>query len=68
MRREAGGFLREESCTPLDVERIGVPAEATPAYLGFTMASHILGRAVLTATAEVSGLTTPSSLQPWSKR
>lgn len=37
----------------LDVESIGVPAEATPAYLGFTMASHILGRAVLTATAEI---------------
>ncbi|MFI5843150.1 YbhB/YbcL family Raf kinase inhibitor-like protein [Catenuloplanes sp. NPDC051500] len=36
----------------LDVEKIGVPAEATPAYLGFTIAGHILGRAVLTATAE----------------
>ena len=37
----------------LDVENIGVPAEGTPAYLGFTIASHILGRAVLTATAEI---------------
>jgi phosphatidylethanolamine-binding protein (PEBP) family uncharacterized protein len=37
----------------LDVEQIGVPAEATPAYLGFTMANHILGRAVLTVTAEI---------------
>ncbi len=36
----------------LDVESIGVPADATPAYLGFTMAGHTLGRAVLTATAE----------------
>lgn len=36
----------------LNVEAIGVPAEGTPAYLGFTMAGHILGRAVLTATAE----------------
>ncbi|MFG6402409.1 YbhB/YbcL family Raf kinase inhibitor-like protein [Microbacterium sp. P04] len=36
----------------LDVATIGVPADATPAYLGFTMASHILGRAVLVATAE----------------
>ncbi len=35
----------------LDVASIGVPADATPAVLGFTMASHILGRAVLTATA-----------------
>jgi Raf kinase inhibitor-like YbhB/YbcL family protein len=36
----------------LDVESIGVPADATPALLGFTIASHILGRAVLVATAE----------------
>ncbi|OON76456.1 YbhB/YbcL family Raf kinase inhibitor-like protein [Streptomyces tsukubensis] len=36
----------------LDVASIGVPADATPAALGFTMAGHILGRAVLTATAE----------------
>lgn len=36
----------------LDVESIGVPADATPAALGFAMAPHILGRAVLTATAE----------------
>ncbi|GAA0937314.1 hypothetical protein GCM10009574_032760 [Streptomyces asiaticus] len=36
----------------LDVESIGVPADATPAVLGFTMSGHILGRAVLTATAE----------------
>lgn len=38
----------------LDVESIGVPEEATPAFLGFTVAGHILGRAVLTATAETS--------------
>ncbi|MFJ4653454.1 YbhB/YbcL family Raf kinase inhibitor-like protein [Nocardia sp. NPDC088792] len=38
----------------LDVESIGVPPEATPAVLGFTMAGHILGRAVLTATAETA--------------
>ncbi|WP_406835595.1 YbhB/YbcL family Raf kinase inhibitor-like protein [Streptomyces sp. AHU1] len=36
----------------LDVESIGVAADATPAALGFTMAGHVLGRAVLTATAE----------------
>ena len=36
----------------LDTDTIGVPADATPAYLGFTIAGHILGRAVLTATAE----------------
>ena len=38
----------------LDVESIGVPADATPAFLGFNIASHILGRAVLTATAEIT--------------
>ncbi|MEV5322591.1 hypothetical protein AB0K67_00460 [Nonomuraea sp. NPDC052634] len=36
----------------LDVEDIGVPADATPAYLGFTMAGHTLARATLVATAE----------------
>ncbi|MFJ3824192.1 YbhB/YbcL family Raf kinase inhibitor-like protein [Streptomyces nodosus] len=36
----------------LDVASIGVAADATPAALGFAMASHILGRAVLTVTAE----------------
>ncbi|MGA5300410.1 YbhB/YbcL family Raf kinase inhibitor-like protein [Nucisporomicrobium flavum] len=36
----------------LDTEDIGVPADATPANLGFTMAGHILGRATLTATGE----------------
>lgn len=39
----------------LDVESIDVPADATPAMLGFMMAPHILGRAVLTATAETPG-------------
>ncbi|MFE4176828.1 YbhB/YbcL family Raf kinase inhibitor-like protein [Streptomyces sp. NPDC056909] len=38
----------------LDVESIGVQTDATPAVLGFTMAGHILGRAILTATAETS--------------
>ncbi|GAA2130510.1 YbhB/YbcL family Raf kinase inhibitor-like protein [Streptomyces synnematoformans] len=36
----------------LDVDSVGVPADATPAVLGFTMSGHTLGRAVLTATAE----------------
>ncbi|MBN0049183.1 YbhB/YbcL family Raf kinase inhibitor-like protein [Streptomyces actuosus] len=36
----------------LDVASVGVAADATPAVLGFTMAGHVLGRAVLTATAE----------------
>ncbi|MGK4598371.1 YbhB/YbcL family Raf kinase inhibitor-like protein [Amycolatopsis sp. w19] len=39
----------------LDVESLGVPADCTPAFLGFTMASHVLGRAVLIATAETPG-------------
>ncbi|WP_250006644.1 YbhB/YbcL family Raf kinase inhibitor-like protein [Actinoplanes sp. M2I2] len=36
----------------LDVETIGVPADGTPAFLGFTMAGHILARATIVATAE----------------
>ena len=38
----------------LDTDDIGVPADATPAFLGFTIASHILGRAVLVATGEIA--------------
>ncbi|MET9001838.1 YbhB/YbcL family Raf kinase inhibitor-like protein [Amycolatopsis sp. NPDC004169] len=38
----------------LDVEHIEVDPQGTPAYLGFQMASHILGRAVLVATAETA--------------
>ncbi|WP_208643858.1 YbhB/YbcL family Raf kinase inhibitor-like protein [Rhodococcus ruber] len=38
----------------LDVEDIGVPQDATPALLGFNMASHILGRATIIATAETT--------------
>ncbi|GLY16806.1 YbhB/YbcL family Raf kinase inhibitor-like protein [Kineosporia rhizophila] len=38
----------------LDVEDIGVPAEGTPAFLGFTIAGHILARATIVATAETS--------------
>jgi Raf kinase inhibitor-like YbhB/YbcL family protein len=38
----------------LDVETLGVPADATPAFLGFTIASHVLARAVLVPTAEVA--------------
>jgi Raf kinase inhibitor-like YbhB/YbcL family protein len=37
----------------LDVEDIGVPAEGTPAFLGFNIASHILGRATIVATGEI---------------
>lgn len=36
----------------LDTEDLGVGATATPAFLGFNIASHILGRATLIATAE----------------
>lgn len=36
----------------LDVEDLGVPAHATPAFLGFNMLTHTLGRAVIVATFE----------------
>jgi Raf kinase inhibitor-like YbhB/YbcL family protein len=37
----------------LDVEDIGVPADATPAYLGFNIFMHVLGRATMVVTAEI---------------
>ena len=36
----------------LDVEDIGIPAEGTPAYLGFLMSGHTLGRATIVGIAE----------------
>ncbi|OII18872.1 YbhB/YbcL family Raf kinase inhibitor-like protein [Curtobacterium sp. MCBA15_013] len=38
----------------LDVEDIGVPVDGTPAFLGFNIASHILGRATIVPTAEIT--------------
>ncbi|MEU8359893.1 YbhB/YbcL family Raf kinase inhibitor-like protein [Nonomuraea sp. NPDC048882] len=37
----------------LDVEDIGVPADSTPGWLGWVMSTHVLGRAILVATAEI---------------
>ncbi|QEC50394.1 YbhB/YbcL family Raf kinase inhibitor-like protein [Baekduia soli] len=42
----------------LDTESLagdGVTPDSTPAFLGFVISGHILGRAVLTATAEITG-------------
>ena len=36
----------------LDVDELGVSADATPAYLGVQMLGHVIGRATLIATAE----------------
>ncbi|SDD53645.1 YbhB/YbcL family Raf kinase inhibitor-like protein [Auraticoccus monumenti] len=38
--------------TALDVAEIGVARDGTPAFLGFTVAGHVLARAHLVATAE----------------
>lgn len=38
----------------LDIEDIGVPADGSPAFLGFNIASHILGRAGFVVTAEIA--------------
>ncbi|GAA2072707.1 hypothetical protein GCM10009840_01860 [Pseudolysinimonas kribbensis] len=37
----------------LDTETLGVPADASPAYVGFTVHAHVLARAVLVPTFEV---------------
>ncbi len=38
----------------VDVETLGVPHEATPAYLGFNLFSHTVGRAMIVAWYEVA--------------
>jgi Raf kinase inhibitor-like YbhB/YbcL family protein len=37
----------------LDTDDLGIPAEATPAYLGFNLFSHTLARGTIVATYEV---------------
>ena len=37
----------------VDVESLDIPEEATPAYLGFNLFSHTLGRATIVGTYEV---------------
>ncbi|HET6257383.1 MAG TPA: YbhB/YbcL family Raf kinase inhibitor-like protein, partial [Pseudonocardia sp.] len=39
----------------LDVESLGIPQDATPAFLGFNLFSHTLARAVIVATYENQG-------------
>ena len=39
----------------VDVEKLDVPAEATPAYLGFNLFSHAIARALITGTYENKG-------------
>jgi hypothetical protein len=39
----------------LDTASLGVPAEASPAFFGFNVFSHILGRATIVCTAEIKG-------------
>ncbi len=38
----------------VDVPTLDIPAEATPAYLGFNLFSHTLGRATIVGTFEVT--------------
>jgi Raf kinase inhibitor-like YbhB/YbcL family protein len=37
----------------LDVASLGIPPEATPAFFGFNLLGHILGRATIVTTAEI---------------
>jgi Raf kinase inhibitor-like YbhB/YbcL family protein len=39
----------------VDVETLGIPAEARPAFLGFNLFSHAIARAVLTPIYENKG-------------
>jgi hypothetical protein len=48
----------------MDVQQIGLAAEANPAHLGFIMVNQIIGRAVLTVTAESAACRRPHR-RPW---
>lgn len=39
----------------VDVDDLGIPAEATPAFLGFNLFGHAIGRATMVVTAEITG-------------
>ena len=39
----------------LDTASLGIPADASPAFFGFNLLSHILGRATIVCTAEITG-------------
>ncbi len=39
----------------LDTATLGIPADASPAFFGFNLLSHILGRATIVCTAEITG-------------
>jgi phosphatidylethanolamine-binding protein (PEBP) family uncharacterized protein len=39
----------------VDVETLGIPTEARPAFLGFNLFSHAIARAVLTPIYENKG-------------
>jgi hypothetical protein len=39
----------------LDTAKLGVPPEASPAFFGFNLLGHILGRATIVCTAEIKG-------------
>ena len=41
----------------LDVASLGIPPEATPAFFGFNLLGHILGRATIVTTAEIKSWT-----------
>ena len=51
-QRQRGAVGASSTQTPTP-ESIGVPADAT-GFLSFNIASHVLGRAVLTVTAEIA--------------
>ena len=39
----------------VDTDDLGVGADATPAFLGFNLFFHSIGRAIITPTYEISG-------------
>ena len=49
---DPGSLAKEAVVTALDVETLGIPKDATPAFMNFNALGHTLGRAIIAPWGE----------------